>query len=829
MLTNMKVRSKLYLGFGAVCAILACTVLITMTKVGETQKQTDRVIDLRAPTAKLGVELQNGLNASLANLRGYMLLGKEKMETKRVANWAETIDPALAKMTALAQNWTVEANKQKLAEMKRQFVQLRTAQDEIAAISGTNENLPATQVLVVQAAPQAAIMSREITAMIDEEKTLAANAARKALLATMADIRGSLGLGLANIRAFLLTGDDAFHQKFNSFWTINTKRFADLQRQKGLLTSSQGAAFARFSSARQIFDPLPPQMFDIRGGNEWNLANTWLGTKAAPVAAAINAILKDMIANQQTLMDTDAASARASVGSLKVLLWLLLGIGIVLSAVVAVLITNAIVRPLTTVVERAGTLSRVDIANLDTGLRALAQGDLTATIEADTQPIETSSRDELGQLSQALNGILSQLGSAIEAFRQMQHTQTALIDETRNLATSAQEGRLDQRGEVDRFQGSFGELVQGINSTLDAVVTPINEAAQVLEKVADRDLRARVEGDYQGDHARIKQALNTAAQNLDQGLSQVAASTEQVGSAAGQITTGSQTLAQGASEQASSLEEIASSLQEIGSMGKQNAANAQEAKAMSENTRQSTQQGVASMQQLSEAIDRIKTSADETAKIVKTIDDIAFQTNLLALNAAVEAARAGEAGKGFAVVAEEVRNLAQRSAEAARNTTNMITESVENAESGVNLNQEVLSNLEGINEQVGKVGAVMGEIAVASEQQSEGIVQINSGVDQLNQVTQRNAANSEESASAAEELASQAEEMRSMVAGFTLSQQHGSAPASAALRAAPSRPVREGVNGHVSAVGGNGNFSAEKPPQEVIPLDEEDLGMLKEF
>jgi len=176
-----------------------------------------------------------------------------------------------------------------------------------------------------------------------------------------------------------------------------------------------------------------------------------------------------------------------------------------------------------------------------------------------------------------------------------------------------------------------------------------------------------------------------------------------------------------------------------------------------------------SMQRLSTAINQIKVSTDETAKIVQKIDEIAFQTNLLALNAAVEAARAGDAGKGFAVVAEEVRNLAMRSAEAAKSTAQMIAESMENVENGVALNHEVLAKLGEINGQVQKVSAVMVEVAAASAQQSQGIEQINTAVEQMSQVTEENAANSEESASAAEELSGQAETVRALVATFHLS------------------------------------------------------------
>ncbi len=238
-----------------------------------------------------------------------------------------------------------------------------------------------------------------------------------------------------------------------------------------------------------------------------------------------------------------------------------------------------------------------------------------------------------------------------------------------------------------------------------------------------------------------------------------------IGQGVDQVSQSSQSLAEGATEQAASIEETSSSMEEMSSMTQKNADNAQQANTLASRVQQAIEMGNTSMTRMSQAINEIQTSSQETAKIIKVIDEIAFQTNLLALNAAVEAARAGEAGKGFAVVAEEVRNLAMRSAEAAKNTSSMIEASVKNSENGVEITKEVAKGLEEIAAGITKTTELISEIAAASQEQAQGINQVNLAMSQMDKVTQSNAANAEESASAAEEVNSQVQVLQELLRG----------------------------------------------------------------
>lgn len=317
---------------------------------------------------------------------------------------------------------------------------------------------------------------------------------------------------------------------------------------------------------------------------------------------------------------------------------------------------------------------------------------------------------------------------------------------------------------------------------------------------------------------------------------------DQVESASIQIASSSQAMAEGASEQASSLEETSASLEEMAAMSKQSADNSNEANRMSGQNLSAVMTGKEGMVRMSAAINKIKASSDETAKIIKTIDEIAFQTNLLALNAAVEAARAGEAGKGFAVVAEEVRNLAQRSAEAARNTSDLIMGAQQNADQGVAVTNEVSALLEQMVDGGQKVTRLVEEVAAANAEQARGIDQITSAVTQMDQATQTNASNSEEAASSSEELAAQAKELNRIVVTLVkVVEGEGSAgnaappahqappartyrPAPAASRAASGRALPRPVPGHKApAPKRQGKQAKEIRPEQVIPFDDDDL------
>jgi methyl-accepting chemotaxis protein len=353
----------------------------------------------------------------------------------------------------------------------------------------------------------------------------------------------------------------------------------------------------------------------------------------------------------------------------------------------------------------------------------------------------------------------------------------ALITDADGLVQAAVAGKLSTRADVSRHQGDFRKIVDGVNKTLDAVLAPIQEAAEVLDRLSRRDLNARIQGDYQGDHAKIKQAVNATAEALHDAMAQVASAVDQVSSAATQIASSSQAVAAGASEQAASLEETNSSVQSVADQTKQSADNAVQANALAKGAKTAATEGAAAVEQLQGSMQKIKQSAEGTSQIIKDVSEIAFQTNLLALNAAVEAARAGEAGRGFAVVAEEVRSLALRAKEAATKTEELIRQSVKQAGEGELAAKEVAGKLSEIVDGVAKVTEVVSEIAAATSEQTSGITQVNQAIAEMDKVTQQNAASAEESSSAASELSGQAEELASMVATFQLGSHRGAQPA----------------------------------------------------
>lgn len=301
---------------------------------------------------------------------------------------------------------------------------------------------------------------------------------------------------------------------------------------------------------------------------------------------------------------------------------------------------------------------------------------------------------------------------------------------------------------------------------------PVNQVVEAANKIADGNLGVDVQVHTADEMGMLAAAFRRMTHNMNDVLLNISSAADQVASGSKQVSDSSMALSQGATEQASSIEELTASIEEISSQTKQNAASANQANELATAAKTIAVQGNSEMQEMLKAMAEINDSSGNISKIIKVIDEIAFQTNILALNAAVEAARAGQHGKGFAVVAEEVRNLAARSANAAKETTTMIEGSIKKVEHGTHIANETAQALGRIVEGVTDMANLVDNIAVASNEQATGIAQINQGVIQISQVVQSNSATSEETAAASEELSSQAQLLKNMINKFQLKKEN---------------------------------------------------------
>ncbi len=422
----------------------------------------------------------------------------------------------------------------------------------------------------------------------------------------------------------------------------------------------------------------------------------------------------------------------------------------------------------------AGRLdTRADVSKHQGGFKQIIQG-VNNTLDSIIHPLNVSAeymdRIAKGDIPPKItedykgdfNEIKNNLNLCIDSIRM-------LVQDANSLAQAAIEGKLTYRADVSKHNGDYRKIIKGFNHTLDTALAPISEAVKVLKEMANGNLSEFMEGNFTGDHAVLKQAINDTLESINELLMQVNDTVSEVLNGSTQVAEASQSLSSGASEQAAAIEEMSSSMMQIASQTKQNADNAMNANKLADSSQNSSEKGYIEMQQLQTAMHDINESSKNIAKIIKVIDEIAFQTNLLALNAAVEAARAGVHGQGFAVVAEEVRNLARRSADAAKETADLIEGSIKKVEVGTSLSEKTAAVLNEIKEQSTAVAGIIRQIAQASNEQAEGINQIEIGFSQIDKVTQQNNAGAEQSASAAEELASQAQMLEELLSGFTLS------------------------------------------------------------
>lgn len=493
-------------------------------------------------------------------------------------------------------------------------------------------------------------------------------------------------------------------------------------------------------------------------------------------------IMADFQAEEVELMALRKAESEQTTSWAEYLIWLSAGAGVVIALVLAWLIGSMISTPILKMTEAMRRLANreLDVPIPGRGRRDEI-GDMASAVQVFKENAETAEKLQAEKAAQ--------IEAETKALAEQRRVDDALGAEIVSLVEKVTNGDLSQRLSTAGKDGVLAKVCGQINQLIDSLDTILQDVGEKIQALADGNLSQRIDADYRGAFGELKDNVNRTANQLTEIVSDIQLASGNVKGAAAEINSGTEDLSKRTEQAASNLEETAASTEEMSSTVKQNADNAENANEFATTANRTAVKGGEVVKQAVSAMSRIEQSARKITDIIGVIDEIAFQTNLLALNASVEAARAGESGKGFAVVAQEVRQLAQRSAQASTDIKTLIQDSNGQVEDGVKLVNQAGDALSEIVGSIDKVAKIVEEISTASQQQTSGVQEINSSVTSLDEMTQQNSALVEESTAAARSLSNEAGKLAELTAFFTLESGASARPAAKASKTAQPMPV----------------------------------------
>ena len=656
---RLKISHRLYGGFAVLVLLLMTAVGVTVWQVNTIYNTTNRIVTIRMPTAQASARLLNDVNASLAALRGYMLTGNEVFKAQRAVVWQD-IDNTYGKLYQHSKNWTNPENIEKLQNFKKTMEEFRLAQAKVEKIANSKDEKPARAILINEAAPRAKVILQHITSMIDAEIKNAANdsgtpAERIKYLGYMADFRGSFALGLANIRAFLLTGDKKFADNFAGLWDTNTKRFASLKEVSANLLPEQQTAFKKLTAILAEFAPLPPKMFEIRKSKKWNMANYLLVTEAAPRADVLLTILSGvkgadgirhggMAENQLKLLQKDSKIVEEEVNNLLTVEWMLLIVGLIVGPAVAFFITRSIAKP---------------VVGMTNAMKNLADGHL------DTEVTGRERGDEIGDMA-----------AAVQVFKE-----SAIKNKEFEASQEAQKQRAEEekRQMMNELADNFDSSVGGIIETVSAASAELESTAQSMSSISEKTSSQSAAVSAASEEAATNvQTVAAASEEMSHSISEINGQVSQASAAAKEAVTNVEKTGEQMEALASTADKIGEVIRIIsdiaeqtnllalnatiesaraGEAGKGFAVVASEVKELASQTGKATEQIGEQVGEIQNATKQAVISIAEIGEVIRQVDE----------TSAAIAASMAEQGAATQEIARNVQEAASGTEEVTRN------------------------------------------------------------------------------------------------------------------------------------------------------------------